>query len=244
MQWKQKSKNTRGAALVEYVVLMGIVGGLAIFAIMDLGASVDGAYDTIDTSVSDQIDKVIDPTDPGGGNPGGGGPTPPTGPIIAQIDGSYTVPCTGTLVSDIGDFVTSALNDYFVYPPVGNPGGSSRFSAWNTMFYEQGQDPSISVSDFYDRSIDWSTVPNWQIVDTDVGPSSFQLIFGPDNSTVLYNPLDGADPQFDYGWQRPGYSSCLEGTSGSTTYTLEAVHPSGTILRFVMAVDGTSMMEH
>lgn len=234
MQWMNKRKNTRGAALVEYVVLMAIVGGLAIFSVVELGGEIGDVYGDLDTVVADETDSVLDPGGPGGGGPGGGGPTPPVGAVVAEINAVYEVMCTATYVTDIGVFANNAIEDYF------SNGGQVGLGApwmvnWN-LFYEEGGDPGVGVQEFYDRSIDWSTVPNWVITSVDATDTGYDMQFGPDNSTVVYNEYVNGN----YGWTRPGLSSCFEGYSNPLTYNLEATHPSGTILRLAMQMNGTN----
>ena len=69
-----KKLGAKGAALAEYVVLMAIVGGLAIFAIMDLGADVQQVYGEMDNTVATEIQEASGlPVGSGGGGnvPGG-----------------------------------------------------------------------------------------------------------------------------------------------------------------------------
>jgi Flp pilus assembly pilin Flp len=64
----------KGAALVEYVVLMALVGGLSLFTILSFGTEVSGTFEEIDESVGTEI-SVLDQssTQGGGGGSGGGG---------------------------------------------------------------------------------------------------------------------------------------------------------------------------
>ena len=84
-----KSLGAKGAALAEYVVLMGIVGGLAIFAIMNLGADVREVYGEMDSTVATEIQEAS-------GLPvgsGGGGNVPP-GTVNVSVNRTIQLFCT------------------------------------------------------------------------------------------------------------------------------------------------------
>jgi Flp pilus assembly pilin Flp len=83
-------KTSKGAALVEYVVLVGLIGVIAIVSVNELGNTVDEQFDSTTTILETRI-GLAPPT------VGGGGPTPPPG--------SFLTP------PDPGDFITSGCAD-------------------------------------------------------------------------------------------------------------------------------------
>ena len=83
-----KNLGAKGAALAEYVVLMAIVGGLAIFAIMDLGADVQQVYGEVDNTVATEIQDATGVSL--GGNPGG---TVPSGPVHLSMNRTEQMFC-------------------------------------------------------------------------------------------------------------------------------------------------------
>jgi Flp pilus assembly pilin Flp len=88
----------KGAALVEYVVLMGLLAVVAIFSIVQLGAGIRTVFDDSTTTVASEIETAtgITITVPGdgGGTPDDGGFTNPNFYSIAETlsSSSPTVP--------------------------------------------------------------------------------------------------------------------------------------------------------
>lgn len=72
---------TKGAAFVEYVVLLGILSVVVIFSVLQLGAGIDDAFtrsnDTVVTEIEDNTGITI------GGSTTPGGPTGPAGDPLA-----------------------------------------------------------------------------------------------------------------------------------------------------------------
>ena len=104
---RQPPKQERGAALVEYGILLGLIAIVSIGAVSSLGNEVNDTFTTINSSLDDNLGTVGDDTDGGGGGGGTGGtgdetsdPNPPwtdltgypTGGDCSPIasDGSYT----------------------------------------------------------------------------------------------------------------------------------------------------------
>jgi Flp pilus assembly pilin Flp len=95
---RRKAKS-KGAAFVEYVVLMGLIGVVVIFSVLQLGGSVQGVFNDSSTTVETEIEDATGialggpstPTPQPGGGGGGGNPSlpntpggaPPVGPLVA-----------------------------------------------------------------------------------------------------------------------------------------------------------------
>ena len=65
----------KGAAFVEYIVLVGLIGAIAIFSILVLGETTNRTFSEAQNTLSDRVAPNGTPT---GGN--GGGTPPPAGP--------------------------------------------------------------------------------------------------------------------------------------------------------------------
>lgn len=73
---------TKGAAFVEYVSLLGLIGVVVIFSVLQFGAEIDETFGGISTTVATEIEEATDiPVDGGGPTPGG--PTGPGGDPLA-----------------------------------------------------------------------------------------------------------------------------------------------------------------
>jgi Flp pilus assembly pilin Flp len=123
MRTKHPTRTVRrkGAALVEYVVLMGLLAVVVIFTIVQLGAGIRTVFDDSSTTVASEIETATgipiggDPTDPGTPPGGGGGDplvpntpggAPPVGLVVAldfttsfRVGGDLSPYCV-TLASD------------------------------------------------------------------------------------------------------------------------------------------------
>lgn len=78
---------TKGAAFVEYVSLLGLIGVVVIFSVLQFGAEIDETFGGISTTVATEIEEATDiPVDGGGPTPGG--PTGPGGdPLAPNVPG-------------------------------------------------------------------------------------------------------------------------------------------------------------
>jgi hypothetical protein len=116
MQRRTIPLHGKGAALVEYVVLLAVVGGIATGVVFALGSGVsiglDGTTQTIDSSITTALEDG--PGSPGGGTPGGGGNPSPLVPVLP-----WTTDPSGRLTW------TGVGSPGYVPPPGGGAGGIS-----------------------------------------------------------------------------------------------------------------------
>jgi pilus assembly protein Flp/PilA len=100
---KSKSKQSRGAALIEYGILAGLVSVVAIAAVVNLGDEVDDTFTAINSSLDTNLAVVGGGTGggAGGGGAGGGGGDPETNPAWTDLS-SYPA-SGGTSCTDVAD---------------------------------------------------------------------------------------------------------------------------------------------
>jgi len=112
-------KNIRGAAAVEYMVLLGLIGVLTVGTVLRLGISIDGTFATVETALASNMASATSGTGTSGPSGGGSGGAP--GPVVShsfQVDAnpySFT-PIAGSAAADTltvtyGDISNVAAGD-------------------------------------------------------------------------------------------------------------------------------------
>lgn len=108
---RQPPKQERGAALVEYAILLGLVSVVSITAVVNLGTEVNDTYVAIETALDTELDDTGGGTDD---DPTPVDPNAPTGPFDGPTTGpdrdsdpscTSTVPASydGDACVDVGD---------------------------------------------------------------------------------------------------------------------------------------------
>ena len=171
-----KKLGAKGAALAEYVVLMAIVGGLAIFAIMDLGADVQQVYGEMDNTVATEIQEAS-------GLPvgGGGAGNVPGGAVNVSVSRTISLFCKMGGQWWFGDLVPPDNRDWveasWVVVPV-----SGDLGEVHMQIYSDGIEHRAS-----EETPGWGPYDVWDPCEVAPLPSPFVFsVLGqhPDGSTV------------------------------------------------------------
>jgi Flp pilus assembly pilin Flp len=169
-------RRPKGAALVEYVVLMGLIAVVMIFAIVQLGAGVRVVFDGVNSEVVARID--IPDTGPGGGGSNPPGPTPPASFYFPPFDdpNDFTMPAVLALNQNVSfegaygwrdRFVQTVQDDPTIFGLTPNPDPSTvcdvlptqgEIDACYVELFDLFSARTIYAATFYDA---WSAAAAW-----------------------------------------------------------------------------------
>jgi len=215
--------STSGAAIVEYIMLMGLIGAVALFSISLMGAQISTTFEDTAAALSDP-DSVPLPKgfgDRGTSSPGGNG-----GPVITDLDfgylidgdfcpetgyswdwdpwgGFWTVPGTATQRPSLDAWRGGRVTSFD-----GPPEHTSRIPVPNYEPYNYWGD-YIGITLFIWDTWEWTTEIPPDILTR--GPSTHPMC----DTYTLPDPNEGADPGAYAGYYPdPAGGEFLEGTPG------------------------------
>lgn len=166
-------KSEKGAPLVEYTILMGLLSIAAINVVLDLGTEVRDTFST----VTEEVAIVNDPTTGGPGAPGTpvtppttpSSPPPPTTPTTPTytIDARYEEACTNNwgYITVPGDILADVNNDgNFKFSLFRNLGGPTTDRLYFNTTGEQEYYGTFDGVDFANR---------WRYLATEIYPANW-----------------------------------------------------------------------
>lgn len=187
-------RSRKGAAFVEYVVLMGILAVAVIFAVVQLGSGISDAFTQSDDAVRERV--VI--AEPGGTTDPGGDPDgDPNLPVFPPISG----PTTGVVFSYASDaylsYFDERFNDYF---------SLSVYSTPITVVYDPAEYPTPP-----EAPDDWADQVVWTDLErTAEGDTPYnELVFTETGFSHNVGPLGGWGPGPE------DYQTCFDNHPGA-----------------------------
>jgi Flp pilus assembly pilin Flp len=213
MRSKRNIQTTKGAAMVEYMVLMAIIGVSLMTVVLTLGVNVRSAFDDSTTTISERVvpEDPVDPVDPGDpGDPGDppivDNPEPPIPPFPPEPPPSgivYTANADNELSYSADTTLTFAqiaqrgFDDEAVFQSANAPAALFDFEndvTWTGLTYQFG------AVELYN-----------------------EVVFDTTGMTHNVGPLPG------WGTSPASYNSCnyMQSLTNDFLYLLEGFHTSG-----------------